>query len=163
MNSLLVPNNPYNTCFACGQKNPIGLHLTFYQKENLVYTETFIQPEFAGWNDLTHGGILTTIADETMAWTVIHLTKRYMLTKSISIQFLRPCKVNQKIISEGKIVEKLGSKEVKVEVQIFLENGKPCILSTGNLVLFTKSELRKKNLFDENYLQDFEKYVPIEE
>lgn len=144
-------------------KNPIGLHLTFYQKENLVYTETFIQNEFAGWSNLTHGGILTTIADETMAWTAIHLTKRYMLTKNIAIQFLRPCTVNQKIIAEGKILEWLSPKEVKVEVQILLENKKPCVLSVGNLVLFTKSELRKKNLFDENYLQDFEKYVPIED
>lgn len=163
MNTFLVPNNPYNECFACGQKNPIGLHLIFYQKENVVYTETFIKQEFAGWSNLTHGGILTTIADETMAWTAIHLTRRYMLTKDIQIQFLRPCTVNQKVLSEGRIIEWINPREVVIEVQIFLENGKPCVKSKGNLVLFTKSELRKKNLFDEDYLKDFENYVPIED
>jgi uncharacterized protein (TIGR00369 family) len=157
-----VPNTPNNSCFACGHVNPVGLKLEFFQQGDLVLTELVIPETYAGWESLTHGGILATIADETMAWTAIHLTKKYILTRGFQIDFLRPCKVGQKIRSIGKITDWKSEKEVNIEVKIFLPDEKICTKAKGSLVLFSKKELREKELFDSNYLDDFEKYVPID-
>jgi len=164
MNKIIkVPNSPNNSCFACGRKNPIGLHLEFYQLEDTVFTEVEITQQYVGWENLTHGGILATIADETMAWTAIHLTQSYILTRGFQIEFLRPCKVGQVLRAEGKITSWVSQREVVIEVKIFLPDGKICTKAQGNLVLFSKKELRNKKLFDLSYLEDFEIYVPIKD
>jgi uncharacterized protein (TIGR00369 family) len=158
-----VPNSPQNSCFACGNVNPIGLHLQFFQSDEVVFTEVEVSQKYAGWENLTHGGILATIADETMAWTAIHLTKSYILTRGFQIDFLRPCKVGQILRSEGKITQWVSDREVSIEVKIYLPDKKPCAKAKGNLVLFSKKELRDKALFDIEYLEEFEKYVPIKD
>jgi acyl-coenzyme A thioesterase PaaI-like protein len=158
-NYTKVPNLPSNQCFACGQKNPIGLQLVFYSNGEEVVAKKYISSEYAGWERLVHGGILSTIADETMAWTVIHLTKKYILTKGFSIEFLAPLFVGQEISCVGKILEWIHEKEVIVHVKIYSQKQELAVSAKGNVVLFSPESIRKRNLFDESYLEDFEKSV----
>ena len=158
-NYTKVPNLPTNQCFACGQKNPIGLQLVFYSNGEELITKKFISKEFAGWEKLIHGGILSTIADEVMAWTVIHLTQKYILTRGFSIEFLAPLFVEQELTAVGKITERLHEKEVVVQVEIFSESKELAVRAKGNIVLFSPESIRKRNMFDELYLDQFEKAV----
>ncbi len=54
-------------CFACGQKNPIGLKLHFNFDGDDYVTTLHVQPEHQGWAGIIHGGLLATALDETMA------------------------------------------------------------------------------------------------
>ncbi len=94
-----------------------------------------------------------------MAWTVIHLTKKYILTKGFSIEFLAPLFVGQEISCVGKIIEWVHDKEVIVQVEIFSQKQELSVRAKGNIVLFSPESIRKRNMFDENYLVDFEKSV----
>jgi acyl-coenzyme A thioesterase PaaI-like protein len=54
-------------CFACGEKNPIGLKLEF-RFEGDEYVTTFqVRPEYQGWAGIAHGGLVATVLDEVMA------------------------------------------------------------------------------------------------
>jgi acyl-coenzyme A thioesterase PaaI-like protein len=72
-----IPNPyPEQTCFFCGEKNPIGLHLTFYldEENGEVNTEYVPSKHFMGLGNILHGGIQSGLFDEIMGWTTHTLT-----------------------------------------------------------------------------------------
>lgn len=54
-------------CFACGERNPIGLRLTFRFEGEGYVTEFTPRDEHQGYDGITHGGLIATVLDETMA------------------------------------------------------------------------------------------------
>ena len=65
---------PYESdryCFACGDNNPIGLHLKFTYGEGTA--EAHFTPErvFQGYPGIMHGGLVSTLLDEAMAHATI--------------------------------------------------------------------------------------------
>ena len=53
-------------CFVCGEKNPNGLNLTFSFREGKVVTEFILHKTYQGYKDIVHGGIISTLLDESM-------------------------------------------------------------------------------------------------
>ena len=66
-------------CFACGVMNDYGLKMTFESYGEMLRSFLTVKPQFRGWSNLVHGGILSTILDETMSWSAIHLMQRFIL------------------------------------------------------------------------------------
>ena len=58
-------------CFACGELNEHGLHLDLHVDGDRCWTELALPDRFQGWDGIAHGGIVCTILDEVMAWSVI--------------------------------------------------------------------------------------------
>ena len=58
-------------CFACGEHNPIGLHLEFAYGEDGVEAHFAPQRAHQGFRGTMHGGLVATLLDETMAHAVI--------------------------------------------------------------------------------------------
>ena len=56
------------TCFACGKHNPDGLHLPIRPAAGGVELDYSMPARFSGWRDVVHGGIVSTVLDELMAW-----------------------------------------------------------------------------------------------
>jgi len=55
-------------CFCCGERNPIGLKLTFTMgPEGRLSTVWRPRREHVGFKDLIHGGLVATVLDEVMA------------------------------------------------------------------------------------------------
>ena len=54
-------------CFACGTTNPIGMGLQIELGDGRAST-VGARPDFVGWSDRVHGGLLATVLDEVMAW-----------------------------------------------------------------------------------------------
>ena len=53
-------------CFACGPKNPIGLHLEFQLADGKFRAHKALASEYQGYSGIVHGGIVTTLLDEAM-------------------------------------------------------------------------------------------------
>jgi len=78
---------PY--CFACGESNPIGLHLKFTKKDLLVEA-VFSPSDFhQGYPNIVHGGIVTTLLDEAMAYA-LEFNGYRGLTVKLHVRFLKP-------------------------------------------------------------------------
>lgn len=57
-------------CFACGEKNPIGLKLKFEVVDDLVRTTFTPGANHQSWPGIMHGGLTATVADELMGRAV---------------------------------------------------------------------------------------------
>jgi hypothetical protein len=67
----LNDNSDYQQCFVCGQRNPFGLQLVFYQEQNAQQGETVVSDfrpkvEHQGFPGVIHGGIVAAILDEAL-------------------------------------------------------------------------------------------------
>lgn len=65
-----IAYSPDNQCFACGAGNPHGLHLHFVEEDGVVSAEFVPQSWQEGWQGVVHGGIITTLLDEAMAYCI---------------------------------------------------------------------------------------------
>jgi acyl-coenzyme A thioesterase PaaI-like protein len=56
----------YQRCFACGQRNPFGLHLVFHIENESIVADFQPREEHQGFPGVIHGGIVASVLDETM-------------------------------------------------------------------------------------------------
>jgi uncharacterized protein (TIGR00369 family) len=154
-----VKNLPYKMCFGCGGANEVGLKMEFESNGKQVRSFTHIPQHLAGWSNLAHGGVLATTLDETMAWAAIYLERSYILTKKMSVEFLKPVFVGDKLETRGHIIQKISNKEVSVYAEIKNEQGTIVAKSDGIIALFTPESIRKFGFLEEDYLVDFERVV----
>jgi acyl-coenzyme A thioesterase PaaI-like protein len=90
-------------CFACGELNEQGLHLEIHTDPRGSWTETTLAQRFQGWEAVAHGGIVCTLLDEVMAWSVIG-RGMWGVTARLSVAFRRPIPVGRAIRAEGWVV-----------------------------------------------------------
>jgi uncharacterized protein (TIGR00369 family) len=84
---------PDDFCFACGPKNPHGLHLQGFRIEGEEYVFNWTpEPHVQGWRGIVHGGIITTVLDEAMTRLLWELGM-VAVTAEIAVRFLRPLPV----------------------------------------------------------------------
>jgi acyl-coenzyme A thioesterase PaaI-like protein len=91
-------------CFACGELNEVGMHLKLTLEAGRCSTELELPRRFEGWEGIIHGGILCTILDEVMAWSLV-ANDNWGVTARMSIDFRKPVTVGQAIRAEGWITE----------------------------------------------------------
>ena len=91
-------------CFACGELNEHGLRLVLHAGGDGCWTELTLDPAFQGWDGVAHGGILCTILDEVMAWSVIG-RGTWGVTARMSVDFKRPVHVGRRLRAEGAVSE----------------------------------------------------------
>jgi acyl-coenzyme A thioesterase PaaI-like protein len=95
---------PHN-CFACGTLNTGGLHLELHVDGERCWTDLAIPARFQGWDEIAHGGIVSTILDEVMAWALVD-TDSWGLTARLTVDFKRPVRLDHPIHAEGWITQK---------------------------------------------------------
>lgn len=139
-----LPNKDQN-CFACGTQNLCGLKMSFASNGKQVRSLLAVPEHYRGWNKLVHGGILATILDEIMSWTAIHLTKHFILTRNINIEFKKPVYIDSQLTATSEIIERDG-KNALLEGRITDDSGALCCLSKANFVLFSKEEFAQLNI-----------------
>jgi uncharacterized protein (TIGR00369 family) len=91
-------------CFACGELNVHGIHLRLHADATGCWTETALEPRFQGWEEVVHGGIVCTLLDEVMAWSVIG-RGTWGVTARMQVDFKRPVPIGRPIRAEGRVVD----------------------------------------------------------
>ena len=89
-------------CFACGSLNEGGLHLELHVGDDRCWTELSLPARFQGWDGIAHGGIVCTILDEVMAWSLA-ATDNWGVTAKMAVTFKRPVRLGAPIHGEGWI------------------------------------------------------------
>ena len=91
-----------HNCFACGTLNANGLQLDLHLEPARCWTELELDPRFQGWDEIAHGGIVATILDEVMAWSLV-ASDNWGLTARMNVAFRRPVALSTPIRAEGWI------------------------------------------------------------
>lgn len=94
------------TCFACGPRNPRGLHLRFNvdAARHEATAVTRVLPDFAGWPNTTHGGIVATLLDEAMVYACM-ADGEPVATAELTVRYKRPVPVDTPLTVSGACVE----------------------------------------------------------
>jgi acyl-coenzyme A thioesterase PaaI-like protein len=91
-----------NVCFACGPGNPNGLHLTIERQGDAAVT-SFVPAEWhGGWAGVVHGGILTTVLDEVMAYAIF-FTGSKCVTARMEVRFRVGVQCGDELRAEARI------------------------------------------------------------
>jgi len=94
-------------CFACGSKNPDGMHLQFYLEGDEVVTEFTAPSTWSGWGDILHGGFQSLLLDEVCSWAFSTVGScRSFVTSELTVTFKRPVRVGQPLTIRGRIQER---------------------------------------------------------
>jgi len=133
---------PHN-CFACGELNEIGLHLKLNLEPGRCWTELEMPRRFEGWEGIIHGGILSTILDEVMAWALV-AQDSWGVTARMSIDFRRPVIVGQSIRAEGWIAE--SRRRIQVTAGRILDAATGEELATAQATYVAATDARKREL-----------------
>jgi len=95
-------------CFCCGSKNDRGLKLSFsYPEEGRAETSLTIPEYFTGWEDLTHGGLISMLLDETMAHACLSRGTPGV-TAELTVRFKKPLPVESIVSVQGRTTEVRG-------------------------------------------------------
>ena len=87
-------------CFACGSLNTSGMGLILHVEPGRCWTEISLERRFEGWDGIAHGGILCTVLDEVMAWSLVG-EDNWGLTARMSVEFHRPVEIGRPIRADG--------------------------------------------------------------
>ncbi len=146
-------------CFGCSPSNPAGLKMEFYTNEESIHSWVKIPEHLCGWNNLVHGGVISTMLDEVMGWAAIHLLKLIVLTKTMTIDFIQPISINDELKVESRITKFENKGEVIIEGTVHNERGELCARSTGLFSYFPPATIKKMGIMDDNCLKAFVKYI----
>ena len=93
-------------CFACGENNPIGLHLKFERVDDETVRTTFIPAQVhQSWPGIMHGGLTALIADELMGRCVNQLGYAGV-TARMELRYKHAVPLEEAVTFEAKAVQK---------------------------------------------------------
>lgn len=99
MKSRTIRNDEH--CFCCGTANSRGLRLKYsYPAKGKAETSLTIPDYFTGWEELTHGGFISMLLDETMAHACGSIGLQGF-TAELTVRFRKPLPVGTVIHAAG--------------------------------------------------------------
>ena len=140
-------------CFACGTKNMYGLNMRFESDGEKLRSRVTVPSYLRGWSNLVHGGILSTILDEIMSWSAIHLLQHFILTQEMSVRFKKKVLIETPLVAYGTVLERKGKRKALMKAQIFDEGDKLCVEGDGEFVLVSPKVFARLNIIPENEIE----------
>ena len=120
-------------CFVCGLKNPAGLRASFYELENGELAAVFSpREEHQGYPGRLHGGLCSTILDETMARAVQVRSRGEVwgVTVELEIRYKKPVPADRPVRVVGRVARE-GSRIFEGTGEILLADGTVAVEGRG--------------------------------
>jgi acyl-coenzyme A thioesterase PaaI-like protein len=147
-----LPKIEGHYCFACGTANPIGLNLQFYRVGDLICTEVTLGEYHVGWQNMAHGGIISTLLDEVMSWTIIYTKKVFFVTRKMEIKYIKPALINVPLTVKGRLMEEVRKPFIAAKAELIDDQGTILARSSGRFASLTKEE---RSLIPEDMKRQF--------
>ena len=91
-------------CFVCGKDNPQGLKANFKFSDGRVRGEFTAHQTHEGPRGLLHGGVLSALLDEAMAYLINASFGTHAATAALEVRFKKPVRLNQKLLIEAEML-----------------------------------------------------------
>ena len=120
-------------CFVCGIDNPIGLHLKFYTDDDGHCIARFRpKPEHQGYPGQLHGGLISSLLDETMG-RVLTSDNVWAMTGRLEIKFRKPVPLDQELTVVGELTRS-RSRAYEARGEIRLPDGTALVEGSGTYI-----------------------------
>ncbi len=130
-------------CFACGELNVSGLRLQLHADSGVCWAEPTLDERFMGWEGIAHGGIVSAILDEVMAWALVD-EDCWGLTARLTVEFRRPVPIGRPLHAEGRVIAR-RRRVIETEGRL-LDAGTDAVLATARAVYVDAPPERKAEL-----------------
>jgi acyl-coenzyme A thioesterase PaaI-like protein len=119
-------------CYACGDLNPIGLHLHFAMEGEWAVAPFMAQQEHQGYPGYVHGGVVASLLDEAMGWAT-YGRGIWALTGRLQTRFRGIVPTGEPLEVRARITRDRG-RTLEVAAELRGPQGK--VLAEANGVLF---------------------------
>lgn len=127
-------------CYACGDLNPIGLHLVFRMEDDWATADFVAGKEHQGYPGYVHGGIVSSLLDEAMGWAT-YGRGIWALTGKMETRFRDIVPTGEPLTVRARITRDRGrTLEVGAELRHF--DGRLLAEATGVLFRATGEQAR---------------------
>jgi acyl-coenzyme A thioesterase PaaI-like protein len=117
-------------CFVCGIENPIGLKLKFYtDDQERCIARLRPGPEHQGYPGQLHGGIISSLLDETMG-RVLTPKNVWAMTGRLEVKFAKPVPLDQELTVVGELTRS-RSRAYEAKGEIRLPDGAVLVEGSG--------------------------------
>jgi uncharacterized protein (TIGR00369 family) len=138
---VAIPKLQGHGCFACGTDNPIGLNLEFYGLGDLVCTDITLGKQYEGWDGMVHGGIISTLLDEIMSWAIMYSQKVFLVTRQMSIKYVKPVLVETPLTVTGKLADISRPPRIGGSAEIRDQEDRLLVRGSGEFVAVPEEKL----------------------
>ncbi len=122
-------------CYACGDLNPIGLHLEFHMEDEWAVAQFVAQQAHQGYPGYVHGGLVSTLLDEAMGWATFG-RGIWALTGKLETRFRDIVPTNELLTVRARI-EKDRGRALEVVGELRDNDGK--LLADSKSLMFRAS------------------------
>ena len=122
-------------CFVCGSENPRGLNAPYYYDGERVRTEFVPGSELCGFDDIVHGGIVFSLADEAMMH-LIWASGLRAITAEVTMRYHGYAKVNEKVFVTAEF-ENIGDRLIKAKCVLLNKDGAKISTARGKFLPFS--------------------------
>lgn len=151
----LLQNSTEHNCFGCSPINPSGLQMQFFADEDTVYSNVIVPDHLCGWSNIAHGGVLSTILDEIMSWAALHFLKRITMTKSMTMEFIKPVYIRSPLKATGKVLEVGAKHDAVMEGILYNQSDEVCVKSKADFAVFSPKVAKRLGIADDASLKFF--------
>lgn len=146
-------------CFGCSPDNPIGLHMEFFESDDEIISFWRPQEHYQGWVGVLHGGILSTLIDETAGWIVMRKLQTAGMTAKLNIHYKHPVMASEtQLTIRGHVREQKGH---LVMMNLSIENSKSEVCVEAEAVYFAFDRQKAREMgFDHCDVED-EQLLPM--
>lgn len=136
-----IPKPQGQGCFACGTANPIGLHLQFYVSGEDLCSDITLGKNYEGWENMAHGGILSTMLDEVMSWAILVFERSFFVTRKMEVKYLKPVSIGTPLTVKARLVD--GSKRPRMNASALIvdREGTVLVRAKGEFVILPEERL----------------------
>ena len=133
----------YN-CFGCAPGNPIGLHLQFYEEGEHILSYWRPSDYYQGWVGTLHGGIISTLIDETAGWVVTRKLQTAGMTSRLSVNFKKPISSSDPQLSLRAWIADRKRNFVSIHVEV--RNAHEELCAEGDALYFAMGEEKAREM-----------------
>ena len=107
----------FDNCFVCSKTNPIGLHMEITDGEGWSKGTWEVTENYVGYENMLHGGIMSTILDDLMAHAISYLDED-IVTVHMDIDYKAPAFIGDVLECEANLVERGNGRSIKLAGRI---------------------------------------------
>ncbi len=141
--------NPYihtenGNCFGCSPYNEQGLQMEFFEDGDYIVSNWDPKAHLAGFKNVLHGGIQTTILDEIACWVVFVKCQTSGVTTALNAKFRGAALTDNGLLTVRARLVSQEKKFANIHAEILDCNGKVCSEAKVQYMIFPKEMANKK-------------------
>jgi uncharacterized protein (TIGR00369 family) len=148
LHNILKKQHNSKMCFVCGLKNRAGLQASFYETEDGALVALFTpRREHQSYPGRMHGGIASTILDETIGRAVMigSCKEVWGVTLELKVEYRKPLPLGSELRAVARITEE-NSRFFSGSGEILLPDGGVAVTASGR---YMKVPIEKIAEFEE--------------